>query len=63
MLLSSVHVTLTLKLEAALTVNRNIVAGVESDDGLTILHTRFRALCEADFLFSNHMAIDQHRKQ
>ena len=43
-------------------VNCNIAAGVESDEGLTILRTRFRALCEADFLLFDHMTIDQHRK-
>ena len=35
---------------------------LESDEGLTILRTKFRALCDADFLFFDHMTIDQHRK-
>ena len=44
-------------------MNCNLAACVEFDEGLTTLRTRFRALCEADFLFFDHMAIDQHRKR
>ena len=40
-------------------MNCNIAAGVESDEGLTVLRTTFRALYEADFLLFDQMTIDQ----
>ena len=50
-LLSSV--TITLELEAASTVysscSKYVVYQLQSDEGLTTLRTRFRALCESDF--------------
>ena len=40
----------------------DVICQLESDEGLTTLHTRFQALYEADFLIFDHMTTDQHRK-
>ena len=41
--------------------SKHVIYQLESDEGLTTLHTRFCALCEAKFLIFDHMTTDQHR--